>query len=167
MEPRRTPREGASSGGAGGAYGARGGRGPPSDISELLVQALDTYRGEWAAPVAMGTEDFGELIAQAVAASRPKGEVSTPDVAKRAEEAVKKLSGEADSEGTSTERGMGGMQEKVANQGAMATCGERAEIEGVEDWMWEWRGWRQVASREPCPAGLVYSMDVDTGTSHA
>ena len=33
--------------------------------------------------------------------------------------------------------------------------------------MWEWREWRQVAPREPCPAGLAYSMDLDAGTSCA
>ena len=33
--------------------------------------------------------------------------------------------------------------------------------------MWEWREWRQVAPGEPCPAGLVYSMDLNTGTSRA
>ena len=33
--------------------------------------------------------------------------------------------------------------------------------------MWEWREWRQVAPGEPCPAGLVYSMDLHAGTSCA
>ena len=66
----------------------------PAKISELLAQALERYRqdlagGKWAPPAATGTDvDVGELIAQALAASRPKGVVSTPDVAKGAEEAV-------------------------------------------------------------------------------
>ena len=33
--------------------------------------------------------------------------------------------------------------------------------------MWEWRGWRKVAPGEPCRAGLVFSMDLATGTNHA
>ena len=33
--------------------------------------------------------------------------------------------------------------------------------------MWEWQEWRQVAPGEPCPAGLVYSMDLHAGTSCA
>ena len=38
---------------------------------------------------------------------------------------------------------------------------------GVEDRMWEWRKWQQVAPGEPCPAVGVYSMDVNAGTSLA
>ena len=37
----------------------------------------------------------------------------------------------------------------------------------MEDWMWEWREWRKVAPGEPRPAGLVYCMDLATGTNHA
>ena len=97
--------------------------------------------------------DVGELIAQALAASRPRGEVSTPDVATRAEEAREELSGEADSEGPSTWRGMAGIQERAADEGA--SRGERVEVEGVEGWMWYRREWREVcpgsrAQREWC-----------------
>ena len=51
--------------------------------------------------------------------------------------------------------------------GVVEPSGERAKGEGVEDWMWEWREWRQVAPGEPCPAGLAYSMDLHAGTSWA
>ena len=33
--------------------------------------------------------------------------------------------------------------------------------------MWEWREWRQVAAGMPCPAGLVYTMDLHAGTNCA
>ena len=88
----------------------------PPDISEVLAQALDTYRrevagGAWAAHAASGMEaDVGELIAQALAASRPRGEVGTPDVTTRVEETEEELSGEFGSEGPSTGRGVAGMQ---------------------------------------------------------
>ena len=49
----------------------------------------------------------------------------------------------------------------------MEPSGRRANGEGVEDWTWEWREWRQVAPGEPCPAGLAYSMDLHAGTSWA
>ena len=49
----------------------------------------------------------------------------------------------------------------------MEPSGERAKVEGVEEWMWEWRKWRQVARGEPRPAGLVYSMDLHAGTGCA
>ena len=49
----------------------------------------------------------------------------------------------------------------------MEPSGERAKVEGVEDWIREWREWRQVAPAEPCPAGLVYSMDLQAGISCA
>ena len=147
----------------------------PPDISELLAQALDTYRqevagGEWATPAATGTDaNVGELIAHALAASRPKGVVSTPDVAKEAEEAVEELRqlGEVGSGRKSAERSMARMQEGVVDLGAVAPCRGRTDVEGVEEWMWEWREWRKVAPRGPCPAGLVYSMDLDAGTGHA
>ena len=51
--------------------------------------------------------------------------------------------------------------------GVVEPSGRRTKGEGVEDWMWEWREWRQVAPGEPCPAGLVYSMDLHAGTSWA
>ena len=134
----------------------------PRDISELLAQALDTYRrevagGEGAAQAAPGKEgDVGELIAQALAAVTP-----------RAEEAKEEVSEEAGSGGEGTERGVTETQERAADDGAVEPSGEHAEVEGVEDWMWEWREWRQVAPGEPCPAGLVYSMDLHAGTSCA
>ena len=134
----------------------------PRDISELLVQALDTYRreiagGEGAAQAAPGKEaDVGELIAQALAVVPP-----------RSEEAKKELSEKAGSGGQGTEREVTETQERAAGDGAVEPSGERAEVKGVEDWMWEWREWRQVAPGEPCPAGLVYSMDLHAGTSCA
>ena len=75
------------------------------------------------------------------------------------------MSGEAGSEGPSTGWGVAGMQERVAEEGAMVSRGERTEVEGVEDWMWEWKEWCQMAPGEPCPAGLLYSMDLNAGTS--
>ena len=51
--------------------------------------------------------------------------------------------------------------------GVVEPSGERAKEEGVEDRMWEWRDWRQVAPGEPCPAGLAYSMDLHAVTSWA
>ena len=59
------------------------------------------------------------------------------------------------------------MQERAADGGAVEPSGARAEVQGVEDGMWEWREWRQVAPGEPCPAGPVYSMDLNAGTSRA
>ena len=116
--------------------------------------------------------DVAELIAQALAASRPKGVVSTPDVAKGAEEAVEervelRQPEEVGSGRTSTERSMAGMQEGAVDQGALAPCGGRTEVEGVEEWMWEWRESCKEVPREPCLAGLVCTMDLDAGTSHA
>ena len=134
----------------------------PPDIRELLAQALDTYRrevagGEGAAQAAPGKEaDVGELIAQALATFTP-----------RAEEAKEGLSEEAGSGGQSTELGVTETQERAADDGAVEPSRERAGVEGVEVWMWEWREWRQVAPGEPCSAGLVYSMDLHAGTSCA
>ena len=51
--------------------------------------------------------------------------------------------------------------------GVVEPSGERAKVEGVEDRMWEWRDWCQVAPGEPCPTGLAYSMDLHAGTSWA
>ena len=122
----------------------------PRDISELLAQALDTYRrevagGEGAAQAAWGNEaDVGELIVQALAAVTP-----------RTEEAKEELSEEAGSGGQGIERGVRETQARASDDGAVEPSGERAKVEGVEDWMWEWREWRQVAPGEPCPAGLV------------
>ena len=134
----------------------------PRDISELPAQALDTYRrevtgGEGAAQAAQGNEaDVGELIAQALAI-----------VAPRTEEATEELSEEAGSGGQGTERGVTETQARAADDGAVEPSGERAKVEGVEDPMWEWRKWRQVAPVGPCPVGLVYSMDLHAGTSCA
>ena len=52
-------------------------------------------------------------------------------------------------------------------RGVVEPSGECCKVEGVEDWMWERREWRQVAPGVPCPAGLVYSMDLHAGTSCA
>ena len=134
----------------------------PRDISELLAQALDAYRreaagDEGAAQAAPGSEaDVGELIAQALAA-----------VAPRTEEAKEEPSEGADSGGRGTGRGVQETQAQAMGSGVVEPSGERAKVEGVEDWMWEWREWRQVAPGEPCPAGLVYSMDLHAGTSCA
>ena len=134
----------------------------PRDISKLLAQALDTYRqeaagGGGAAQAATGSEaDVGELMAQALAAVTP-----------RTEEAKEELSQEAGSGGQGTERGVTETQARATDDGAVEPSGERAKVEGVEDWMWEWRERRQVAPGEPCPAGLVYSMDLHAGTSCA
>ena len=98
--------------------------------------------------------DVCELIAQALAAVTP-----------RAEDAKEELSKEAGLEGPGTERGVTEMQERAADDGAIEPSGERAEVEGVEDWMWEWRGWHQVAPGEPSPAGLVYGTELNAGTS--
>ena len=150
----------------------------PRDISELLAPALETYLwevadGEWAPPAATRTDaDVGELIAHPPAASRPKGVVSTPDVATGAEEAVEgrvelRQPREVDTGRTGAERIMERLQEGAMDQGAVAPCGGRMEVEGVEEWNSEWMKWRKVAPGEPCVAGLVYSMDLATGTSHA
>ena len=69
----------------------------PPDISELLEQALEKYRreaagGAEAEPAATGMDTdhsgIGAPIAQALAAKRQQGAVSTGDVATVAEEAV-------------------------------------------------------------------------------
>ena len=134
----------------------------PRDISELFAQALDAYwreaaEGEGAAQAAPGSEvDVGELIAQALAA-----------VAPRTEEAKEETWEGADSGGQGTERGVPETQAQAMGSGVVEPSGECAKVDGVEDWMWEWREWRQVAPGEPCPAGLVYSMDLHAGTSCA
>ena len=133
----------------------------PRDISELLAHSLDAYRreaagGEGAAQAAPGSQaDVGDLIAQASA------------VAPRTEEAKEEPSEGADSGGHGTERGVQETQAKAMDSGVVEPSGERAKVEGVEYCMWEWREWRQVAPGEPCPAGLVYSMDLHAGTSCA
>ena len=134
----------------------------PRDISELLAQALDAYwreaaGGEGAAQAAPGSEaEVGELIAQALAA-----------VAPRTEEAKEEQSEGVDSGGQGAERGVQETQAQAMASGVVEPSGERAKVEGVEGWMWERREWRQVAPGEPCPAGLVYSMDLHAGTSYA
>ena len=134
----------------------------PRDIGELLAQALDVYQqeaagGEGAAQVVPGSEaDVGELIAQALAAVTP-----------RTEEANEEPSEGADSEGQGTERGVQETQARATDSGAVEPSGERAKVEGVGDWMCEWQERLQVAPGEPCPAGLVYSMDLHGGTSCA
>ena len=134
----------------------------PQDIRELLLQALDAHRraaagGDGAAPEAPGREaGVGELIAQALAA-----------VAPRAEGAKEKPSEVVASGGQDAGRGVPEAQASVVGGGVVEPSGQRAKGEGVEDWMWEWREWRQVAPGELCLAGLAYSMDLHAGTSWA
>ena len=64
-------------------------------------------------------------------------------------------------------RGVPEAQTPAEGGGVVEPSGRRAKEEGVEDWMWEWREWRQVAPGEPCPAGLAYSIDLHAGTSWA
>ena len=72
----------------------------PRDISELLAQALDTYRpkvtgGEGAAHAAKGNEAYvGELIAQALAAVTPTTEEAIEELSKEAGSGDSILSGE-------------------------------------------------------------------------
>ena len=132
------------------------------DISELLAQALEAYRrtaagGDGAAPEAPGRgADAGELIAQAL-----------PAVAPRAEGAKEKPSEVVASGGQDAGRGVPEAQAPAEGGGVVEPSGRRAKGEGVEEWMWEWREWHQVAPGEPCPAGLAYSMDLHAGTSWA
>ena len=128
----------------------------PRDISELLAQALEAYRrtaagSDGAAPDAA---DAGELIVQALAA-----------VAPRAEGAKEKPSEAVASGGQDAGRGVPEVQTPAEGGGVVEPSGRRDKEEGVEDWMWEWRKWRQVAPGEPCLAGLAYSMDLHAGTS--
>ena len=130
----------------------------PRDISKLLAQALEVYRRTAAGSDGAAPEgaDAGELIAQALAA-----------VAPRAEGAKEKPSEAVASGGQDAGRGVPEAQTPAEGGGIVEPSGRRAKGEGVEDWMWEWREWRQVASGELCPAGLVYSMDLHAGTSWA
>ena len=134
----------------------------PRDISELLAQALEAYRqtaaeGDGAAPEAPGGgADAGELLAQALAA-----------VAPRAEGAKEKPSEVVASGGQDAGRGVPEAQASAGGGGVVEPSERRAKGEGPEDWMWEWRKWRQVTPREPCPAGVAYSMDLHAGTSWA
>ena len=130
----------------------------PRDISELLAQALEEFR--WTAVGSGGAApegaDAGELIAQALAAVAPRteGAKETPT------EAVS-------SGGQGAGRGVPKAQKPAEGGGVVEPSGGRAKGEEVEDWMWEWREWRQVAPGEPCPAGLAYRMDLHAGTSWA
>ena len=128
------------------------------DISELLAQALEAYRRTAAGSGGAAPEgaDAGELIAQALAAVAPRteGAKETPM------EAVS-------SGGQDAGRGVRKAQTPAEGGGVVEPSGGRAKGEGVEDLMWEWREWRQVAPGEPCPAGLAYSMDLHAGTSWA
>ena len=130
----------------------------PRDISELLVQALEAYRRTAAGSDGAAPEgaDAGELIAQALAA-----------VAPRAEGAKEKPSEAVASGGQDAGWGVPEARTPAEGGGVVEPSGRRAKEEGVEDWMWEWREWRQVAPGEPCPAGLAYSMDLHAGTSWA
>ena len=130
----------------------------PRDISELLAQALEAYRRTAAGSGGAAPEraDAGELIAQTLAAVAPRteGANETPT------EAVS--SGRQDAG-----PGVPKTQTPAEGGGVVEPSGGHAKREGVEDWMWEWREWRQVAPGEPCPAGLAYSMDLHAGTSWA
>ena len=130
----------------------------PRDISELLAQALEAYQRTAAGSDGAAPEgaDAGELIAQALAA-----------VAPRAEGAKEKPSEAVASGGQEAGRGVPEGRTPAEGGGVVEPSGRRAKEEGVEDWMWEWREWRQVALGEPCPAGLAYSMDLHAGTSWA
>ena len=130
----------------------------PRDISELLAQALEAYRRTAAGSDGAAPEgaDAGELIAQALAA-----------VAPRAAGAKEKPSEAVASGGKDAGRGVLEVQTPAKGGGAVEPSGRHAIEEGVEDWMWEWREWCQVAPGEPCPAGLAYSMDLHAGTSWA
>ena len=130
----------------------------PRDISELLAQALEAYRRTAAGSDGAAPEgaDAGELIAQALAA-----------VAPRADGAKEKPSEAVASGGQDAGRGVPEARTPAEGGGVVEPSGRRAKGEGVEDWMWEWREWRQVAPGEPCPAGLAYSMDLHAGTSWA
>ena len=130
----------------------------PREISELLAKALEAYRRTAAGSEGAAPEggDAGELIVQALAA-----------VAPRAEGAKEKPSGAVASGGQDAGRGVPEAQTPAEGGRVVEPSARRAKEEGVEDWMWEWREWRQVAPGEPCPAGLAYSMDLHAGTSWA
>ena len=130
----------------------------PRDISELLAQALEAYQRTPAGSDGAAPEgaDAGELIAQALAA-----------VAPRAEGAKEKPSEVVASGGQDAGRVVPEAQTPADGGGVVEPSGRRAKEEGVEDWMWEWREWHQVAPGEPCPVGLAYSMDLHAGTSWA
>ena len=130
----------------------------PRDISELLAQALEEYRRTAVRSGGAAPEgaDAGELIAQALAAVAPRTE------------GAKETSTEAvSSGGQDAGRGVPKAQTPAGGGGVMEPSGGRAKGKGVEEWMWEWREWRQVAPGEPCPAGLAYRMDLHAGTSWA
>ena len=156
--PMGRPMAGEQAGDAGQEAAVAG----PRDIRELLAQALEAYRwraagSDAAAPDGLGRgADAGKLIAQALAA-----------VAPRAEGAKEKPSEVVASGGQDAGRGVLEAQTAAEGGGVVEPSGRRAKEEGVEDWMWEWRGWRQVAPGEPCLAGLAYSMDLHAGTSWA
>ena len=151
------------------------GKAAAKGISELLAQALEEYRrkaGDWPGPAAPGMSgDVGALIEQALAASRQRGVESTPcGIAAGTEEAGEGGGGQpcvARPEWTGAGRGAGGVPEGTMGHGAVEPRGGPTKDEGVEECMWEWRDWRQVAPGELCPAGLVFSMDLATGTNRA
>ena len=157
-----TGRAGTYNGGASGECGAGSSRGRPAGHQRATRARLgrvsrEAPGGEGAAQAAPGSEvDVGKLIAQALAA-----------VAPRTEEGKEEPSEGADSGGQGTERGVQETQAHATGSGVVELSGEHAKVEGVEDWMWEWREWRRVAPGEPCLAGLVYSMDLHAGTSCA
>ena len=122
----------------------------PRDISELLAQALDAYRrttagGDGAAPEAPGTgADAGELIAQALAT-----------VAPRAEGAKERPSEVVASGGQDAGRRVPEAQAAAEGSGVVEPSGRRAKGEGVENWMWEWREWRDMVTVQEANLGWV------------
>ena len=61
-------------------------------------------------------------------------------------------------------RGVPEAQAPAEGGGIVEPSGRRAKGDGLEDWMWKWREWRQVAPGDSCSAGLAYSMDLHAGT---
>ena len=116
----------------------------PRDISELLAQALEEYRRTAVGSGGAAPEgaDAGELIAQALAA-----------VARGTEGAEETPTEAVSSGGQDAGRGVPKAHTPAEGGGVVEPSGGRAKGEGVEDWMWEWREWRQVAHGELCPAG--------------
>ena len=132
-------------------------------------------RKEW--PRA-GHSDISVLIEQALAACRHQEAVGEQGVAPEVEEAASGEIGRDESiavnaRRTSADRDAHPMQEDAVvraakvwvSQEAVAQYGGRMAVEGVEEWMWEWREWRVVVPRKACPDGLDFHMDFATGTN--
>ena len=94
----------------------------PRDISELLAQALEAYRRTAAG-----------------------GDGAAPEAPGRGADAGELIA----SGGQDAGRGEPEPQAPAEGGGVVEPSGRRAKGEGVEDGMWEWREWRQVAPGEP------------------